>query len=74
MNKTYYYVVSASVGEGGVPDWDLDPYTEEARFPDGTVWNDETEDWEHHDSQSNNAKSEELTRSLVEALTNLGRI
>lgn len=74
MDKTYYYVVAVTVGEEGFTDWDLDPYTEDARFPDGTVWNGEDEEWEHHDSVENNAKSEELTKSLVEALTNLGKI
>ena len=74
MSKVYYYVVAVSVSDRGFTDWDLDPYTEDARFPDGTVWDEETEEWEHHDSESNSAKSEELTKSLLEALTHLGRI
>lgn len=71
--KTYYYVVSVTIGDDGPADWDLDPYTEEDRFPDGTVWDDKAGEWQDHDSETNNTTSEELTRLLVEALTNLGK-
>jgi hypothetical protein len=26
--------------------WRIDPWTEEARFPDGTIYNTETDSWE----------------------------
>lgn len=66
-NKTYYYIITATVGDNGT-EWDLDPYTEEARFPDGTVWNNETEEWEDHDTNENDALSQELTKSLIRML------
>ena len=38
--KEHYYVIKWSKAEG----WEIDPDTEEARFPDGTVWN--GKEWE----------------------------
>lgn len=73
MNKTHYYVVAATIDDDGLTEWDLDPYTEDDRFPDGTVWDDGAGEWQHHDSETNNTTSEKLTRLLVEALTNLGK-
>lgn len=71
--KTYYYVVSVTIGDDGPADWDLDPYTEDDRFPDGTVWDDKAGEWQHHDSESNTAQSSHFTRLLVEALTTIGQ-
>ena len=33
--KEHYFIVKWSKAEG----WEIDPATEEVRFPDGTVWN-----------------------------------
>lgn len=38
--REHYYVIKWSKAEG----WEIDPETEEARFPDGTVWN--GKEWE----------------------------
>ena len=38
--KEHYYVIKWSKAEG----WEIDTDTEEARFPDGTVWN--GQEWE----------------------------
>ena len=38
--KEHYYIVKWSKAEG----WEIDTDTEEARFPDGTVWN--GQEWE----------------------------
>jgi hypothetical protein len=41
MNQ-YHYVVIYDEIDG----WRIDPWTEEARFPDGTIYNTETDSWE----------------------------
>lgn len=38
--KEHYFIVKWSREQG----WELDPESEEARFPDGTVWN--GKEWE----------------------------
>ena len=38
----HHYIIKYSK-EGG---WEWDTDTEEARYPDGTVFNDETEEWQ----------------------------
>ena len=40
MSKEHYFIVKWSRATG----WELDPESEEARFPDGTVWN--GKEWE----------------------------
>ena len=40
MSKEHYFIVKWSRETG----WELDPESEEARFPDGTVWN--GKEWE----------------------------
>lgn len=72
MKKTYYYVVTATDYGNGNFDWDIDPYTEDARFPEGTVWNDATEEWEHHDADQNLEQSNMLTKILIQRLDNGG--
>lgn len=39
--KEHYFVVKWSRATG----WEIDPDTEEARFPEGTVWN--GQEWEY---------------------------
>jgi hypothetical protein len=41
MSKEHYYIIKWSKSEG----WEFDPDTEEARFPNGTVWN--GSEWEY---------------------------
>jgi hypothetical protein len=41
MNQ-YHYVVVFDEATG----WRIDPWTEEAKFPDGTIYNTETDSWE----------------------------
>ena len=38
--KEHYFIVKWSKAEG----WEIDPATEEVRFPDGTVWS--GQEWE----------------------------
>jgi hypothetical protein len=68
MNKHFYYVVVAKVNDDGSTTFELDPYTEDARFQDGSVWNDDTEEWEEYNSPENGKVSEELTDALLHSL------
>jgi len=62
--KHYHYIVKWSEGEG----WQIDPDTESANFPNGTIY-DEQEGWQfgYLGEGKFNGKEEELS----EALTNL---
>ena len=42
MNQ-YHYVVVYDEATG----WRIDPWTEEAKFPDGTIYNTDTDSWEY---------------------------
>lgn len=67
-SKQFYYVVVGIINEAGQPEFEFDPYTEEARFREGTVWNDEDVRWEACDSPENDATSEYLTATLREMI------
>jgi hypothetical protein len=41
--KQHHYIISY---ETDTKSWVLDADCEEVRFPDGTIWNDETQEWE----------------------------
>jgi hypothetical protein len=43
MTKEHHYVIVYREGTG----WDIDIDTEESAFPDGTIYNTETKDWEY---------------------------
>ena len=66
MSKEYHYVVKWSEENG----WAIDPDTESANFPNGTIWNPKTEEWEfgYLGDGEFNSKEEELTEKLTELL------
>jgi hypothetical protein len=68
MSKQFYYVLVATMDEQGNATFEMDPYTEEARFQDGSVWNDDTEEWEDYTSPENTEVSEKLTEILKHTL------
>lgn len=48
--ETHYFVLQAWKNEDGKIVFDQDYDTQEARFPEGSVWSDEAETWERKNS------------------------
>lgn len=48
--ETHYFVLQAWKNEDGKIVFDQDYDTQEARFPEGSVWSDEAETWVRGDS------------------------
>jgi hypothetical protein len=71
MNQ-YHYVVVFDEVEG----WRIDPWTEEARFSDGTIYNTETDSWEsgYQGEGIFFDKECELTSQLTAALNKLSKV
>ena len=66
MSKEYTYVIVYKEGEG----WEIDYESEEQFFPNGTIYNTETTQWEHGylgDGEFNGGE-EEITETLTSAL------
>ena len=66
MSKEYTYVIVYKEGEG----WEIDYESEEQFFPNGTIYNTETTQWEHSylgDGEFN-GREEEITETLSSAL------
>jgi hypothetical protein len=66
MSKEYTYVIVYKEGEG----WEIDTDSEEQFFPNGTIYNRETKQWEHGylgDGEFN-GREEEITDQLCKAL------
>ena len=63
--KHYHYIVKWSEGEG----WRIDPDTESANFPNGTIY-DEQEGWQfgYLGEGEFNGKEEELSQALTNLL------
>jgi hypothetical protein len=63
--KHYHYIVKWSEGEG----WQIDPDTESANFPNGTIY-DEKEGWQfgYLGEGEFNGKEEELSQALTNLL------
>jgi hypothetical protein len=63
--KHYHYIVKWSEGEG----WRIDPETESANFPNGTIY-DEQEGWQfgYLGEGEFNGKEEELSQALTNLL------
>jgi hypothetical protein len=63
--KHYHYIVKWSEGEG----WQIDPDTESANFPNGTIY-DEQEGWQfgYLGEGKFNGKEEELSQALTNLL------
>ena len=66
MSKEYTYVIVYKEGEG----WQIDYESEEQFFPNGTIYNSDTTEWEHGylGSGQFNGREEEITESLSAAL------
>ena len=66
MSKEYTYVIVYKEGEG----WEIDYESEEQFFPNGTIYNTETTQWErgYLGDGEFNAKEEEITETLSSAL------
>ena len=63
VKKTHYFVVMAWENKDGKIIFDQDYETQEARFPEGTTWNDETGEWEK-DFDGSDKAYEALTNAL----------
>ena len=66
MSKEYTYVIVYKEGEG----WEIYYESEEQFFPNGTIYNRETKQWEHGylgDGQFN-GRELEITETLTSAL------
>jgi hypothetical protein len=66
MSKEYTYVIVYKEGEG----WEIDYESEEQFFPNGTIYNRETTQWEYGylgDGQFN-GRELEITETLTSAL------
>lgn len=66
MSKEYTYVIVYKEGEG----WSIDYESEEQFFPNGTIYDNETTQWEHGylgDGEFNE-REEEITETLSSAL------
>lgn len=61
--KTHYFVIMAWENDKGEIVFDQDHSTQEARFPEGTTWNDETEEWEN-DYKASDKAYEALVNAL----------
>ena len=66
MSKLYHYVVMWSEEEG----WQIDPDTEGSNFPEGTIYDTETEEWQlaYLGDGEYNGREEELTETLTDIL------
>ena len=65
--KTHYFVIMGWKDKDGNFVFDHDGSTQEARFPEGNTWNDETDEWE-----KNYEASDEAYLALVQALDEQG--
>ena len=66
MSKEYTYVIVYKEGEG----WSIDYESEEQFFPNGTIYDNETTQWEHGylGDGKFNGREEEITETLASAL------
>ena len=71
MNKQHHFIISYTKGGG----WNIDIESEEARFPDGTVFNYDTSEWENSylgDGEYND-NNDEITSTLGKILADLNK-
>ena len=66
MDKEYHYVVKWSEKNG----WEIDADTDSANFPEGTVWNPYTMNWEtaYLSDGTPNGKEGDLCKELAHLL------
>ena len=58
--KEHYYVIKWSKENG----WEIDPETEEARFPNGTVWNGQEWEYGYLGDETYNDNNDLITQDL----------
>lgn len=66
--KEHFFVVRAWIDEEGKPQFGIASDMEDARFSEGTVWNEETEQWESWMDDDNMGEDEYLSGTLVERM------
>jgi hypothetical protein len=66
MAKEYHYAIVYREGTG----WDIDVDVEESAFPNGTIYNTETKDWEYGylGEGEYNAEEQAVTEQISKAL------
>ena len=66
MSKEYYYVVKWSQSDG----WEIDPETESAHFPEGTVYDTQAGEWQlpYLGDGVFNGQEQGLTEALMDIL------
>ena len=67
MSRSYHYVVMFNEDDNR---WDIDIDGEESAFPNGTIYNHETQEWEYGYAGDGNftGKEQELSEKLSQAL------
>ena len=65
MTKEYHYIVKFVEGEG----WQIDPDTEDANFPNGTIYDTEAGEWQFGYLGDGKYNGREI--ELIEKLTNI---
>ena len=45
MTQRHYFVVEATVDEFGTVSWLIDDETAMARFPEGAIWDEDSQEW-----------------------------
>ena len=67
--KEHYCIVRSHVARDGVTIFEIAGDMEDARFPEGTVWNPATEDWETaYDDGENEEDDLKLADALYECI------
>lgn len=67
MNKTEYFVLAGWRDENGNIKFDHEWSTEDARFPEGSTWNDETGEWERGNDDERDAVYFAMVNALADA-------
>lgn len=64
--KEHYFVVRAWLNDEGKPEYEIAGDMDDARFSEGTVWNEETQQWESWEASDDNmSENEYLLGTLV---------
>jgi hypothetical protein len=67
--KEHFYIVRAWLNDEGKPEYQIASDMEDPRFPEGTVWNEETEQWEGWMDDDNQDADDLMSSTLVERMT-----
>jgi len=66
--KEHFFVVRAWLNDEDKPQFQLASDMEDARFSEGTVWNEETQEWESWMDDDNMSEDDYLSGTLVERM------